>query len=157
RAEQGTVRVEAGGRTTEGLTALEADTAAPELAGLFDLADGAYPGAPGEVMIGVEPARRLGVSVGDPLRLTDAEGAMLEATVAGGHRATRNPADLVAAPGTLWDTADRLESPASSALWFVTGGGPVPWETVLEINGTGASVFSRAVLSDPPEDSEVPL
>lgn len=40
--------------------------------------------------------------------------------------------------------------------WIVTGSKPVTWSEVLRLNGFGFTVISRAVLADPPPDSEIP-
>jgi putative ABC transport system permease protein len=40
--------------------------------------------------------------------------------------------------------------------WIVAGSKPVTWSEVLRLNGYGFTVISRAVLADPPSDSEIP-
>ena len=40
--------------------------------------------------------------------------------------------------------------------WIITGADPVSWQKVTELNAYGLVVSSRAVLQDPPPDSELP-
>ncbi len=40
--------------------------------------------------------------------------------------------------------------------WVIVGGGPVSWEDVQQLNTYGLTVFSRAVLANPPPDSSLP-
>ncbi|MEU3020438.1 FtsX-like permease family protein [Nocardiopsis sp. NPDC007018] len=156
-AVRATVDAESAGRSAEDLTVLETDTGGPELAGMFVSEEGVPPEEPGEASVGADLALRLGLSPGDSLVLTDAGGDEHTVTVTGVHRAARDRTDLLLAPGGLPDQGDRLDAPVSSPVWFVSGHAPVTWETVLEINATGSSVLSRAVIADPPDPEEVAL
>ena len=39
--------------------------------------------------------------------------------------------------------------------WLIVGGGPVTWDDVLQLNEYGLTIFSRAVLADPPSQDEL--
>ena len=155
-ASSGAVRATAGDRATGALEALEADTGGP-LAGMFAPVWGRAAAGPGEVAVSLGLARRLDLAEGSELELTDGAEDSATVTVVGAYRATRHPADVVLAPGTLVDSGGALETPAASAVWFVTGDTPITWDDVLRINETGSSVVSRDVVAAPPPDSAVPL
>ena len=57
----------------------------------------------------------------------------------------------------LVGTAEELATAdyGGTATWLI-GGGAVSWEQVKEVNRVGGLVLSRAVLLDPPPDSEIP-
>ncbi|KRF23454.1 FtsX-like permease family protein [Phycicoccus sp. Soil803] len=44
----------------------------------------------------------------------------------------------------------------ASGSWVLVGGGPVTWEDVQRLNTYGLTVYSRAVLEDPPPESALP-
>lgn len=44
----------------------------------------------------------------------------------------------------------------AAGSWVLVGGGPVTWADVQRLNTYGLTVFSRAVLEDPPPDSALP-
>ncbi|MFD3685546.1 FtsX-like permease family protein [Nocardiopsis sp. NPDC058631] len=155
-AASGAVRASAGDRATGALEALEAATDGP-LAGMFVPVWGRGAAEPGEVAVSLGLARRLDLAEGSELELTDGAKGSASVTVVGAYRATRHPADLVLAPGTLVDTGGDLDSPTASAVWFVTGETPITWDDVLRINEAGSSVVSRDVVAAPPPDSAVPL
>ncbi|MFD3531513.1 ABC transporter permease [Streptomyces sp. NPDC058664] len=50
-----------------------------------------------------------------------------------------------------------LSAPSTSTTYLVSKSGGFTWNMVKEINAKGVTVTSRAVLIDPPADSEVPL
>ncbi|WP_017571346.1 FtsX-like permease family protein, partial [Nocardiopsis halotolerans] len=155
-AAAGTVRATSGDQATEGLAALEAPVTGP-LEGMFVPARGRTARGSGEAMVSLGLAGRLGLEPGAEIEAVDDDGESATVTVVGVYRATRHPADVVLAPGTLLDTGPELVSPDASAVWYVLGAEPVSWDDVLAVNEVGASVVSRAVVADPPPDAEVPL
>ena len=126
--------------------AIETDLTDPLTRGLFDLTQGALPGAAGEIAINSYLADR-GFDVGDALEVQDGSTlsvvGIVESTSSWGYPIA------VAAPGSLG-----IED-QSNDTWLVEAG-DVPWRDVLALNAVGASVLSRAVLLDPPDNSEVP-
>ena len=122
----------------------EVDLADPLSDGLFDLASGALPTGPDEVVINSALAAK-GVALGDEL---DVAGSGRTPTVVGIGESTSvrdwpyafgAPGSLVAADGSSLGRTD----------WLVETD-PVRWDEVLELNARGAFVLSRAVLEDPP-------
>ena len=73
-------------------------------------------------------------------------------TVVGSAESTsyRNSVFAIAAPGAL-----DVEPGDGLTTWLI-GGGPVSWDEVRALNAIGATVLSRAVVENPPPDSELP-
>lgn len=143
-------------RSGDGVTyaaGTEVDLRDPLADGLFELVSGRWPSADGEVVVNQAMLDR-GYAVGDRLDLV-VEGApspvvvgVAESTIARGHPVAAGPL------GSLGLDADRGAWGAGPA--YLAAGGPVPWETVQELNALGATVLSRAVITDPPPESEIP-
>jgi putative ABC transport system permease protein len=143
---RGTTLVETDRGATD-VDATEADLTTNLAAGLVDLTDGRLPSAPGEVVVNRALADK-GYAVGDRLPVVDADAPL----IVGLAEDLEVRADPTAAgqPGSL---AIRDDSPGRH--WLV-GGGPVTWDDVRALNAQGATVLSRAVLQDPPSESDVP-
>ena len=45
----------------------------------------------------------------------------------------------------------------AAGSWVLVGGGPVSWEEVQRLNAYGLTVYSRAVLENPPPESSLPV
>ncbi|WP_028653675.1 ABC transporter permease [Nocardioides halotolerans] len=139
-------------RTAKGQTPVEAtevDLSDALTDGLFDLTSGRWPAAPGEVVVN-QSVLDLGYRVGGTLDLT-AEGAPADPTIVGVAESTTNRTfpSVAGPPGALaLDTTGTWE-------WLVDGG-PVSWHTVRQLNAIGATVASRAVITDPPPRSQWP-
>jgi putative ABC transport system permease protein len=127
----------------------EVDLGDPVSAGLFDLTSGRLPSAAGEVVVNQALADS-GYRVGDRLELAG-DGASADPTIVGIAESTTTRA-LPTAAGPLG--ALGVDN-GTSRSWLVDGG-PVSWATVRQLNGIGAVVASRAVIDDPPPDSEIP-
>ncbi len=135
------------GRTSAEVT--EVDLRDPASGGLFDLASGRLPRSEHEVVVNRALADK-GYRVGDRLDLT-ADGAPDDPTVVGIAEST-TARNFPVAAGPLG--AFGVDAGASRS-WLVDGG-PVSWATVLQLNGIGATVASRAVIEHPPPASEIP-
>lgn len=127
---------------------VETDLTSPLTDGTFRVAEGRVPAAVGEVAVNGELAERGPFAIGDPLEIKD--GATLTVVGIVENAVTRGSAIAVAPPGGFG-----LKAPAGQHSWLVDAGGPVTWEDVQALNGIGATVWSRTVLTDPPPDSEI--
>ena len=135
------------GRTTAEVT--EVDLRDPLTTGLHDLTSGRLPRGADEVVVN-QALLDKGYAVGDPLDLT-APGAPSAPRIVGVAESTSTRTSPVAfAPLGV------LGVQASSGHQWLVDGGPVSWPTVQQLNGIGALVVSRAVLSDPPPASQWP-
>ncbi|MEN8706691.1 MAG: FtsX-like permease family protein [Nocardioides marinisabuli] len=117
----------------------------PLTEGLVDLLDGRWPTAATEVVVSPELLER------DPgAALTLADGTAL--SIVGTAESTRYTGHPRAfgLPGAFG-----LGERGSTS--YLVGGAPVGWEQVLELNEQGAVVLSRAVMTDPPADDELPM
>ncbi|MFC4786047.1 FtsX-like permease family protein [Nocardioides sp. MAHUQ-72] len=122
------------------------DLADPLARGLFDVSSGRVPRGTDEVVVNTALADH-GFALGDRLEL---QGGGSFTVVGIGESATyRDYPVLVGA------TRD-LAAPAPGFRTWLVGGADVSWEQVKQINAVGGLVLSRAVLLDPPPDSEIP-
>lgn len=140
-------------RTEDGATMVEAtevDLREPVTAGLFELTSGRWPESTGEVVAN-QALLDQGYAVGDRLEPADEGGPDPLIVGVAESASTRSWAGAAGPPGSLGLTADDWGPPS-----WLAGGDPVPWETVRELNAIGASVLSRAVVTDPPPDSALP-
>ena len=122
---------------------LETDLTGPLAAGLVELTSGRWPTSTDEVLVNADLLER---GPGEVLTLRDGTELQVVGTAESGTYTSY--ARAFALPGTFG-----LGEPRQ---WLV-GGDPVTWEQVLALNRVGASVVSRAVLADPPPDSELPV
>jgi putative ABC transport system permease protein len=143
---RGDVQVE----TVHGVASVESsqlDLADPLADGIFDVARGRVPRRGDEVVVSTALADR-GFALGDELRLDD--GTAFTVVGIGESTSYRNRPMLVG-------TSPELASPeyGYGATWLIDGGS-VSWDQVRAVNRVGGLVLSRAVLLDPPPDSEIP-
>ena len=130
--------------------AIEVDLHDPVTRGLFTLELGRWPDSAGEV-VATRAVLDQGYDIGDRLELV-ADGSPAPRIVGVVESSTTRTAAQVAGPiGSLG-----LDATAWSGPTWLVAGGPVPWSTVKRLNALGATVISRAVISDPPPESEVP-
>ncbi|WP_405792769.1 FtsX-like permease family protein [Streptomyces sp. NBC_00029] len=153
-------------RTTHGLldTQLrELDTHSPLVTGLITLDRGRLPEGPGEVIATQAFLDNSGLFVGSSVT---PRGATSAYKIVGAHEVPsalgRN--ELIAPPGTLLaPLAKALQAAgahgvgADDEYLVKVGGAGVTWDAVKAANAKGMVVVSRAVMLDPPADSEVPL
>lgn len=143
-------------RTEDGVTyaaGTEVDLQDPMTDGLFELVSGRWPAVEDEAVVNQAMLDR-GYAVGDRLDLV-VDGAP-SPVIVGVAESTASRGYPLAA-GRLGS----LGLEVSRDAWgmgpaYLAAGGPVSWETVQELNALGATVLSRAVLTDPPPDSEIP-
>lgn len=116
--------------------------------GLFELTSGSLPRSPGEVVVSAELVAR-GPGVGEDLELDDGRQldivGVIESTSFRGY-------PLAVGPPGAFGLADRKNGPRE----YLVGGGPVTWPEVQALNEIGFVVTSRAVITDPPPDAELP-
>ena len=130
----------------------EVDLRDPLSRGLFDLTAGRWPTGPGEVVVN-QALLDQGYARGDVLGLTD-DGAPAPTIVGVAESAESRTYPVVAGPIGSLGIADRAGD-AGQPSWLA-GGGPVSWEQVRAANALGATVLSRAVVTDPPPTSALP-
>ncbi|MEU9298984.1 ABC transporter permease [Streptomyces sp. NPDC048269] len=153
-------------RTTHGLldTELrELDTSSPVVAGLLTLDRGRLPERPGEVIATNAFLKHSGFHVGSAVT---PRGATSAYEIVGAYElpSALKKDELIAPPGTLLAPLDQaLRASGGSGMrlqdtYLVTvGGDGFTWNMVKEANAEGVTVLSRAVVLNPPADSEVPL
>ncbi len=129
-----------------GVEAVEMDVASPLVDGLYRLTSGRWPTADGEVAVNAALAGK-GFAEGDSLTVHD--GRTLTVVGIAESTASRNFPRLVALPGALGVDSEGMHQ------WLI-GGGDVSWDEVRALNDLGALVLSRAVIENPPPDSERP-
>ncbi|MCX4800342.1 ABC transporter permease [Streptomyces sp. NBC_01214] len=153
-------------RTTHGLldTQLrELDTHSPLVKGMITLDRGRLPEGPGEVIATRAFLKESGFSVGSSVT---PRGATSPYKVVGAYELPDELGrpEIIAPPGTLIAplnkalvaSGGRTVTPDDKYLVKVGGAG-VTWDAVKAANTKGLVVVSRAVVLDPPADSEVPL
>jgi putative ABC transport system permease protein len=126
----------------------ETDLTSPLTDGTFRLVDGRVPVEVGEVAVNRELADRGPFEVGEDLELASGSSVTVVGIVE--HAVLRSTAIAMAPPGGLG-----LKAPEGRHAWLVDAGGPVTWSDVQALNAIGATVWSRAVLTDPPPASEI--
>lgn len=132
-------------RTDKGranVSAYEVDPASPLLQGRYELKQGRWPTAPGEVAVSSSLLGRVpGIGGTAELYLNDGKAAR---TVVGvvDNTGYRHWDQVVGVAGSLG------LGPSDGTSWLV-GGGPVSWDDVLAANRLGALVLSRDVVLHP--------
>ena len=116
----------------------------PLTAGLVDLVDGRWPTTTDEVVVSPDLLER---GPGEALTLADGSTREIVGT-AESAQYTGYPRAF-GLPGAFG-----IDERSGTGGWLV-GGDPVTWQQVLALNDEGASVLSRAVLADPPPESEL--
>ena len=128
----------------------EVDLRDPLAAGLFELEKGRLPASADEVVVNADLASR-GPGLGDELELADGTRrgvvGLAESSSYTGH-------PIAAGPLGAFDLPEPDAGMGTGPSWLVDGG-PVSWDDVRALNAIGATVVSRAVLTDPPPDSEL--
>ncbi|TIC82872.1 ABC transporter permease [Nocardioides sp. GY 10127] len=144
--EDGTLRV----RTDDGLVyvwSTSADWSDHLTDGLATLEAGRLPATAQEAAISPGLAEAHGFAVGDTLAMRDGS----TVTVVG----LAEPSTQTAAGETLL-LGPGAALPTYGTRSYLVGGGPVSWKDVLALNRIGVTAASRAVLVDPPSDSQLP-
>ncbi|MEV7616752.1 ABC transporter permease [Streptomyces sp. NPDC089799] len=142
----------------------EIDTRSPLTKGLFTLDRGRMPGQPGEVAATRHFLESSGLYVGSTVVARGAE--HLRYKIVGAYELPDElTADqLLAPPGTALTPLNKalvaagLQGITAQDTYLVeVGGEGFTWNMVQQANTKGAVVVSRAVVLDPPANSEVPL
>ncbi|WP_327168431.1 ABC transporter permease [Streptomyces subrutilus] len=153
-------------RTAHGLldTQLrELDTHSPLVRGMITLDRGRLPAAAGEVIATNAFLEQSGLFVGS--RVTP-RGAPAPYRIVGAYElpSELGKAEIIAPPGSLLaplSTAIRatggIDLRAQDTYLVAVGGDGFTWNMVKEANAKGVLVVSRAVVLDPPADSDVPF
>ncbi|MGW5848193.1 FtsX-like permease family protein [Streptomyces sp. NPDC055254] len=153
-------------RTTHGLLSVELreiDTHHPLAEGLIALDRGRLPRAAGEVIATTAFLKDSGFFVGSSVAPRGTDTAY---KIVGAYElpSELGRTELIAPPGTLIDPLDKSLTAIGSAgvrpresLLVKVGGDGFTWNMVMTANTKSVSVVSRAVVLDPPADSEVPL
>ncbi|MER5730983.1 ABC transporter permease [Streptomyces sp. NPDC002138] len=153
-------------RTTHGLLNTqmrEVDAASPLVEGLLTLDRGRLPRQSGEVVATNAFLEESGYSIGSEVT---PRGMKTPYKIVGAYELPSHlkTSELLAPPGTLLAPLERalteagMNSMRSTDTYLVkVGGEGFTWNMVKEANSKGAAVLSRAVMLDPPADSDVPL
>lgn len=154
-------------RTTHGLLSTsvrELRAADPMAEGIMVLDRGRFPRASGEVAATDAFLESSGLHVGSKLT---ARGFDTSYRIVGAYELpdSLNTAQVNALPGALLAPLDKALAAAelpgtqmsTTYLTSVSGDAGFTWNMVKEANAKGATVISRAVVLDPPPDSDVPL
>lgn len=149
RALKGQVRLDEGDGAAMSV-AVQTDFTEPDVASRFPVLEGRLPRG-GEIAV-TEQHRDLGFDLGDTVEITLRDGTTTTATISGvaPRYIDQISPVLLPEPGPLTPPEEVASAGFDFPLWYVTGGGPVTWSDVQEINAAGAFVTSRDVLLDPP-------
>ncbi|MEV7570603.1 ABC transporter permease [Streptomyces tanashiensis] len=151
--------------TTHGLLMTEVrelKASDPVARGIMTLLDGRFPEKNDEVMATSHFLESSGLSVGSTLSARNFDrpyrivGSYELPDSLGTDQVNALPGAFLAPYAKAVEKAG-LPAPDTSLSYLVRKPGGFTWNTVKEINSKGVSVVSRAVLLDPPADSEVPL
>ncbi|MFC8680994.1 FtsX-like permease family protein [Microbacterium ureisolvens] len=114
----------------------------PRFAGAFDLVAGDRPGTTGGAMITPAARERLGLEIGDTLRLTDGGAYTVTGTLAAGTLADDDPAVFL--------PEGERETVRGTERWYLPEY-ELSWADVQRLNDEGGVVaYSRVVALDPP-------
>ncbi|MFD8015890.1 ABC transporter permease [Streptomyces sp. NPDC058955] len=134
----------------------------PMAKGITTLLDGRYPKTSDEVIATSAFLERSGLSIGSTVSARNFDRPY---RIVGSYELpdALTTAQITALPGAFLapyaKAAEKAGAPGPGAgtTYLVQRPGGFTWNTVKEINTKGVVVVSRAVLLDPPADSEVPL
>ncbi|MDX2295236.1 MULTISPECIES: ABC transporter permease [Streptomyces] len=134
----------------------------PIAKGITTLLDGRYPKKADEVIATSAFLERSGLSIGSTVSARNFDRPY---RIVGSYELpdTLTTAQITALPGAFLapyaKAAEKAGAPGPGAAttYLVQRAGGFTWNTVKEINTKGVLVVSRAVLLDPPADSEVPF
>ncbi len=128
-------------------------------AGNRRLVAGQLPAARDQVAVSAPLARHAELSVGDEISLDATTPEAVPPRVVRVVAILDSPAftrEVIGTQGSLWRDADARQRQAVTTSWFVRGPAAVTWDQVLQMNAFGATVFSRAVVLDPPPRNQIP-
>lgn len=143
RVREGSVRFDTD-RGRADAQVLVTDLGDPLTAGMVELTSGRLPTSTDEVVVNARLDDR-GPGVGQDLVLASGDALRIVGEA--------ESAALVGQPFAASVPGSALEPRGVSSL--LVGGDPVSWDQVRDLNALGATVVSRAVLLDPPPESEL--
>ncbi|MFC9590647.1 FtsX-like permease family protein [Streptomyces sp. NPDC056944] len=134
----------------------------PVARGIMTLLEGRFPEKTDEVMATSHFLEASGLSVGSTLSARNFDRPY---RIVGSYELpdALNADQVNAVPGAFLAPYTKavekagLPAPGTSVSYLVRSSGGFTWNSVKEINAKGVAVVSRAVMLDPPADSEVPL
>ncbi|MFD8753350.1 FtsX-like permease family protein [Kitasatospora sp. NPDC059577] len=145
----------------------EADLNDPVWKGRMDLVKGRAPADDRETAVTPDFLKRSGLRIGDRTAVRGLEATPLTITGVYEYPGDLTATEIIARPGTLVDrlaaTPGASRGPSSGSgeptTWLVKlpAGAGLDWPKVVELNGHGFTVTSRAVLIDPPARADVPF
>ncbi|MGN6445739.1 hypothetical protein, partial [Amnibacterium sp.] len=115
--------------------------------GPYALLSGRRPRAEDEVLLSPAALTRLGARVGGTVHLLQPEVRALRVVGTARDRSAPSIAETVFAATALFPPED----PSDNAFVYYVPDRPIGWTTVERLNAAGTTVFSRAVLADPPK------
>ena len=124
------------------------------LRGRIEIIEGTAPATQNEVLVSPAGLERLGLEIGDSLKLTSLGEAKKIVGVASDALRGRDISVIFAQTASITGI-----SPGSDLLntaFFLVSDKPVAWETVIKLNGLGIGVLSKEVLLNPPSEIEIP-
>lgn len=147
----GAIEIGAGSVTAETaggigrLTAVIGDAGADVLRGRFELLAGRAPARADEILVSPGALERLGLRIGDRLKLTEPAATY---TVVGVLKRAEDPdaAEVVFLPGTVDNRA--LQTDVAGTQWYLPEWSPTP-DDVRALNREGMVVFDRHLLVEP--------
>ena len=135
------------------ITLVEGEAWSPELEGRFFDLVGNAPKNDHEIMVNKQALERLGVAIGDQVTLVQSGDSFKVVGTLEFVKAARNASVVYAMPGSISSVPVALESYS----FYAVGDKAVEWSQIDAMNKQGVGVLSRAVILNPPADSEVPL
>jgi ABC-type lipoprotein release transport system permease subunit len=135
------------------ITLVEGEAWNPELEGRFFDLVGNAPKNDHEIMVNKQALERLGVAIGDNVTLVQSGDSFKVVGTLEFVKAARNASVVYAMPGSISSVPVALESYS----FYAIGDKAVEWSQIDAMNKQGVGVLSRAVILNPPADSEVPL
>ncbi|WP_405855351.1 ABC transporter permease [Streptomyces sp. NBC_00090] len=140
----------------------ELKTSDPMTRGIMTLLSGRFPEKSDEVMATSHFLETSGLSVGSTLSARNFDrtyrivGSYELPDSLGADQVNAVPGAFLAPYAKAVEKAG-LAAPGFSTTYLVRSSGGFTWNTVQQINAKGVAVVSRAVILDPPAESEVPL
>jgi putative ABC transport system permease protein len=124
------------------------------LRGRIEIIEGTAPAEKNEVLVSQAGLERLGLEIGDSLKLTSLGESRKIVGVANDVLRGRDISIIFAQTASI--TGVSPESDLLNTAFFLVSDKPVAWETVIKLNGLGIGVLSKEVLLNPPSEGEIP-
>lgn len=129
----------------------------PALSGRYHSLTGSAPKNAAEVLVSRSGLEKLGLKVGDELRLSSVDRPLqIVGTLESNTDSQKSP--LVFAGSQVGEIAPELTPELPYLAWyFLVSDEPVTWNQVVEFNTQGLAVLSRSVAMNPPTRDEIPM